>query len=178
VQKMPDTHASQLALPPYCVEAFNIAAQLENKIHDHDVANSYGFSGALVPGTAVFGYMAHQPVALWGRDWLEKGSAKCHFSHPVYNGSLALVTAKHALDQMDIEVNSEGQLCASGRAAKRNARSSRRAAHRGELDLAKQHARVRASALSVPGSCRRSGSSAASCATESCRSCLGCLAAA
>ena len=117
MKKMPDTHASPLALPPYCVEAFNIAAQLENKIHDHDVANSYGFSGALVPGTAVFGYMAHQPVALWGRDWLEKGSAKCHFSHPVYNGSLALVTAKHAHDQMDIEVNSKEIVCATGHAA-------------------------------------------------------------
>jgi len=54
-------------------------------------------------------------------------------------------------------------ICASGRAAKRNARSSRRAAHRGELDLP-----ARASALNcAPGSCRRSGSSAASCATGS-----------
>jgi hypothetical protein len=69
-------------------------------------------------------------------------------------------------------------ICVSGRAARSYARSSRRAAHRGELDLAKQRARVRASARAsalsyAPGSCRRSESSAASCAPGSrrCRSC-------
>ena len=105
------------AMAPYGVDAFNIAAELENKIHEASVAGSYGFSGALVPGTAVFGYMAHQPVALWGRDWLENGSATCQFSHPVYAGKQALVTAHHRGGVMDIDVNSEGQLCASGRAA-------------------------------------------------------------
>ena len=117
MQKLPDAHDGPVALPPYRVVAFNIAAQLENKIHDHDVAHRYGFSGGLVPGTAVFGYMVHQAVTLWGRDWLEKGSAQCHFSHPVYDGSLALVTAQHAHDQMDIEDNSNDLVCATGHAA-------------------------------------------------------------
>jgi acyl dehydratase len=113
-------------MAPYGVEAFNIAAALENKIHEDSVAGSYGFSGALVPGTAVFGYMAHQPVALWGPDWLAHGAATCRFSQPVYAGKLAQVSAQHGDGTMDdgtmeIEVNSEGRLCATGSASRAHA---------------------------------------------------------
>ena len=104
-------------LPPYSVEAFNNAAALENKIHDDAVASRYGFSGALVPGAAVFGYMAHQPVALWGRDWLERGTADCRFSKPVYDGASVSVTAARANDGISLEVRSQARLCATGSAA-------------------------------------------------------------
>ena len=60
---------SDLAHVPaaYEVRAFNGAAASENKIHDDTVAQRFGFRGALVPGVAVFAYMAHLPVARWGR---------------------------------------------------------------------------------------------------------------
>ena len=61
----------------YDVRAFNQAAASENKIHDDTVAQRFGFRGALVPGVTVFAYMAHQPVARWGRAWLERGAADC-----------------------------------------------------------------------------------------------------
>lgn len=100
----------------YRVKAFNIAAEMENKIHHDDFASRYGFASGLVPGTAVFGYVTHQPVALWGRDWLENGSATCRFHNPIYGGKYIVITAKHNGDQMDLEAHSEAQLCASGSA--------------------------------------------------------------
>src|SRR6516165_3838286 len=66
-------------LDPYRVEAFNTAKASENKIHDDAVARRFGFGGGLVPGGDVYAYMAHQPVARWGRAWLERGAAECRF---------------------------------------------------------------------------------------------------
>ena len=63
-------------LPTHSVRAFNGAAASENKIHDDTVARRFGFKGALVPGVAVFAYMAHVPVAHFGRAWLEQGEAE------------------------------------------------------------------------------------------------------
>ena len=57
----------QSPLSPYQVEAFNTAAQSENKIHDDAVARRFGFKGGLVPGVEVYAYMTHVPVARWGR---------------------------------------------------------------------------------------------------------------
>src|SRR5215469_18031236 len=65
------------ALSPYRVKAFNTAKASENKIHDDAVARRFGFGGGLVPGVDVYAYMAHLPVALWGRAWLERGAAEC-----------------------------------------------------------------------------------------------------
>ena len=83
-------------MPPattaYEVSAFNTAAASENKIHDDAVARRFGFHGALVPGVEVYAYMAHVPVARWGRAWLEGGAADCRFLKPVYDGAVARVT--------------------------------------------------------------------------------------
>ena len=38
--------------------ARNFSAESENRIHDQDVAQRFGFEGGLVPGAAVFGHMA------------------------------------------------------------------------------------------------------------------------
>ena len=105
------------ALSPYRVEAFNTAKASENKIHDDDVARRFGFGGGLVPGVDVYAYMAHQPVARWGRAWLERGTAECRFQKPVYDGDIATVTAAETAEGLDIRVESRGETCATGRAA-------------------------------------------------------------
>src|SRR5271155_1719093 len=84
---------SQSSLGPYHVEALNAAKESENKIHDDCVARRFGFRGGLVPGVEVYAYMAHMPVARWGRAWLERGCADCRFWKPVYDGALARITA-------------------------------------------------------------------------------------
>ena len=79
--------------PAVTAIAVNTAAASENKIHDDAVARRFGFHGALVPGAEVYAYMAHLPVARWGRAWLEGGAAECRFLKPVYDGAVARVTA-------------------------------------------------------------------------------------
>jgi acyl dehydratase len=102
---------------PYQVEAYNTSKASENKIHDDAVARRFGFSGGLVPGVDVYGYMTHQPVARWGRAWLERGVAECRLLKPVYDGETALVTAEQTADGLALQVTSRGMLCASGTAS-------------------------------------------------------------
>jgi len=97
------------------VEAFNTAKESENRIHDDAVAQRFGFSGGLVPGVDVYGYMAHMPVARWGRAWLERGSGAFRFRKPVYDGAIAVVTGEPAVDDgIAVQVQSQGVLCAMG----------------------------------------------------------------
>lgn len=109
---------SDAYLGPYRVTAFNSAHDSENKIHDDATARRFGFGGGLVPGVDVYGYMTHLPVLRWGRDWLERGAAECRFVKPVYDGGIAIVTAREADDgALDITVASRGEVCAAGRAS-------------------------------------------------------------
>lgn len=101
---------------PYEVIAFNSARESENKIHDDSVAQRFGFTGGLVPGVDVYAYMAHQPVARWGRAWLERGTAECRFASPVYDGARATVTAEAVEECIDLAVTSGDKSCASGQA--------------------------------------------------------------
>ena len=104
-------------LPTYTVRAVNGAAASENKIHDDEVARRFVFKGALVPGVAVFAYMAHVPVAHFGRTWLERGEAECRFLKPVYHGDIARVTGEPEGDGVALHVESNGEHCATGRAS-------------------------------------------------------------
>ncbi len=104
-------------LGPYRVAAFNTAHDSENKIHNDATARRFGFSGGLVPGVDVYGYMSHLPVERWGRAWLERGSAECRFLKPVYDGDSVSVTAREENGTLAITVESRGEVCAVGRAA-------------------------------------------------------------
>jgi acyl dehydratase len=100
----------------YDVNAFNTAAASDNKIHDDRIAQRFGFSGGLVPGVEVYAYMAHMPVAEWGRAWLESGGAECRFYKPVYDGRVARITAAPENGDLVLAVDSDGERCATGRA--------------------------------------------------------------
>jgi acyl dehydratase len=101
----------------YRVTAHNTSKQSENKIHDDAVARRFGFSGGLVPGVDVFAYMVHLPVAKWGRAFLERGLIDARFVKPVYDGEIAVVTASENNGVLSIEVESRGELCATGTAS-------------------------------------------------------------
>jgi len=66
--------------------AINHAETSENRIHSDDVAQRYGFSGALVPGVAVFGYMTHEVTKALGTDWLGRSTAEIRLIKPAYAG--------------------------------------------------------------------------------------------
>jgi hypothetical protein len=101
----------------YRVEAYNLSHASENKIHDDTVAQTLGFAGGLVPGVEVYAYACHPAVQQWGRAWLERGRMECRFLKPVYDGRIALVNARETAAGLDIEVQSEGVLCATGHAS-------------------------------------------------------------
>lgn len=105
------------AAETYEVIAENLSRASENKIHDDAVARRFGFTGGLVPGVEVYGYACHPVVRRWGRDWLERGTAECRFLKPVYDGRSARVTAREEGPGLALAVESEGALCAEGRAA-------------------------------------------------------------
>ena len=102
---------------PYRVSAYNTSKQSENKIHDDAVARRFGFRGGLVPGVDVMAYMMHLPVAKWGRAFLERGLIEARFVKPVYDGEIADITGRESDGVLSIEVESRGQLCASGNAS-------------------------------------------------------------
>src|SRR5450755_302643 len=104
-------------IEPYRVQAYNTAKLSENKIHDDTVARRFGFSGGLVPGVDVFAYMIHQPVAKWGRAFLERGLIEARFVKPVYDGEIAEVSAIENDGVLALEVASRGQICATGSAS-------------------------------------------------------------
>jgi acyl dehydratase len=104
-------------LEAYRVQAYNTAKLSENKMHDDTVARRFGFNGGLVPGVDVMAYMMHLPVRKWGRAFLERGLIEARFVKPVYDGETADVTGEESGGVLSIEVESHGQLCASGTAS-------------------------------------------------------------
>jgi hypothetical protein len=106
-----------MSVPPYHVSAVNTAKASENKIHDDATAQRFGFKGGFVGGVNVYAYMSHQPLQRWGRSWLERGTGEAKFAKPVYDGAIAEVTAVEDSAGMELSVNSQGVLCATGRAA-------------------------------------------------------------
>jgi hypothetical protein len=108
------------------ISAFNTATASENKIHDDTVASRFGFTGGLVPGVDVFAYLAHMPMAKWGKDWLSGGFMQARFVKPIYDGDQATVTAEEAEDGLQLTASARGGLCASGSARARGAAASDR----------------------------------------------------
>jgi hypothetical protein len=106
-----------MSIPPYRVSAYNTSKHSENKMHDDTVAKRYGFVGGLVPGVDVMAYMMHLPVAKWGRAFLERGLIEARFVKPVYDGELAEITGEESSGVLTIQVESRGELCATGTAS-------------------------------------------------------------
>jgi acyl dehydratase len=100
----------------YEVRAQNLSRTSENKIHDDEVAQQFGFTGALVPGVEVYAYACHVPVEVWGREWLKRGAIECRFVKPVYDGRLVHASAEPEGDALAIRIDSEGVICANARA--------------------------------------------------------------
>ena len=72
--------------------AFNTATESSNKIHDDDTARKFGFSGGLVPGVEVHGYLSWGAVRTWGERWLTGGIISSRYNAPTYDGALVTVT--------------------------------------------------------------------------------------
>ena len=101
----------------HTINAFNISADSENKIHDDSVAKRFGFQGGLVPGVEVYAYMTNPIIQYFGDSWLKNGNAECKFMKPVYDGEQTQVKAvKNANSELLIEVTTPTNFCAQGKA--------------------------------------------------------------
>jgi len=95
------------------VRARNTSTISENKIHDDEVARSYGFAGGLVPGVDVYAYLTHVPVERWGRAFLERGAITARFLRPVYDGDDVVVEPVERGDALELSLfDSVGETCA------------------------------------------------------------------
>ncbi len=72
--------------------AVNIDPDADNRIHDDDVAQRFGFVGALVPGVEVFALATAPLVQAWGEAFLAGGRLALRFRRPVYDGERVTVT--------------------------------------------------------------------------------------
>jgi hypothetical protein len=82
------------ALPPYRVRTHNASEQSENRMHSDEVAQQFGFRGALVPGVTVFAHMTRPLVERFGERWLERSISEVSFAKPAYEGDLLTVSTK------------------------------------------------------------------------------------
>ena len=73
-------------MPLHQPTAINHSHASENRIHSDDVARAYGFTGALVPGVAVFGHMTYPLTNELGLDWLGHSRAALRLLKPAYHG--------------------------------------------------------------------------------------------
>lgn len=73
------------SIPPHQIIALNDAELSENQIHRDDIAAKYGFTGALVSGVNVFGYLTQPLVKAYGEEVLSKGIMDVVFVKPAYH---------------------------------------------------------------------------------------------
>ncbi len=98
----------------YTATAKNFSTHTENRIHSDDVAATYGFQGALVPGVAVFGHMTRPLVASLGVDWLTHYRAEVRLLKPAYHGDELTIHHSHEAenDQHVVRCHARGLLLA------------------------------------------------------------------
>ena len=109
---------SVLNIAEHSVIAQNTGHGSDNKIHDDEIAQKFGFSGALVPGVDVYAYMTHAPVSHWGADWLRKGFMHVRLAKPVYEGDQTVVSASlKKSGEMIVSASTGGPICGEGKAS-------------------------------------------------------------
>ena len=97
----------------YEVVTRNYSAATENKIHSDEIAQKYGFKGALVAGVAVFGHLTHPLVERFGEAWLTRSVNHTRFFKPAYDGERLVVSLEDADDGFLVQGhNAEGTLLA------------------------------------------------------------------
>ncbi len=80
----------------HAVVAFNTAIDSANRMHDDEVARTFGFGGGLVPGVDVFAYLTRPCIDRSGIEFLAHGALRARFEQPVYDGER--VTARLSPD--------------------------------------------------------------------------------
>ena len=97
----------------YQVLAQKFSQEHEYRIHSDDVAQRYGFKGALVPGVAVFGHLTHPLVERFGEAWLGNSVSAVRFFKPAYDGDELTITCSEDAAGYHLQcVNGDNELLA------------------------------------------------------------------
>jgi acyl dehydratase len=75
------------------VTARNPATQSQNDIHADGGAQRMGFAAGLVPGSAIYSYLAAAAEQLLGSTWQHRTAARVRYLAPVYEGDEILAEA-------------------------------------------------------------------------------------
>ena len=95
----------------YEVVARNFSEAHENKIHSDEIAQKYGFKGALVPGVAVWGHLTHPLAERFGERWLSQSVSETRFFKPAYHGDRLIISMEENDDGLLVQAhNQEGTL--------------------------------------------------------------------
>ena len=78
------------------ISAINDLESAENKIHSDDIAQKFGFTGALVSGTTVFAYLTQALVKVYGEQWLCRGLIDVVFLKPAYQDDLLSIHTENS----------------------------------------------------------------------------------
>jgi hypothetical protein len=92
--------------------AFNQVPDSDNRIHSDEIAQAYGFVGALVPGVTVSSYLLHPAVEAWGMEWLQRGWAHVKILSPLYDRNRFDVITSATEKSYTAELFSQQTLCA------------------------------------------------------------------
>ena len=96
----------------YRATARNFSAATENRIHSDEVAAQFGFTGALVPGAAVFGHMTRPLLDALGTDWLTNWHAEVRFLKPAYHGDALSIRHEATGSEHAVRCHARGLLLA------------------------------------------------------------------
>jgi len=97
------------------IRAHNTAPQSENRIHDDQVAASFGFRGGLVPGVTVYGYLASVAIRELSPQWMQTGSMQVRFQAPFYEADEVRIDTERIGDDLRLLAEREaGAVCATG----------------------------------------------------------------
>jgi hypothetical protein len=100
----------------YRVTARNTARASPNKMHDDEIAKTYGFTDGLVPGVTTFAWMCAPAFDLFGDAWLECGGISARFIRPIYEGDDVLIEGVRSGDELALTVSARDGICATGTA--------------------------------------------------------------
>lgn len=105
----------------FSFKARNYAIEHSNKIHSDETALRYGFTGALVPGVAIYAYLVEPVVSEWHEKWITGGEASIKLLKPIYDGadvSVRIAPGSERVPSVKVELfDPTGVLSAVGEAS-------------------------------------------------------------
>ncbi len=93
-------------------KAFNPVPDSANQIHSDEMAEAYGFRGALVPGVTISACLLHPAIEAWGLDWLSRGWAHVTVRSPLYDHAPFDVLTEPTANGYRARLVSDERLCA------------------------------------------------------------------